>query len=454
MASSTSAAVITGSTLSRLPHDTLVLACSWSTRKDLLAIRGSSSAGRDAVRRAVIGHEDCKLFWAKRQSPWLVNVGATSCGDPVQSAKSIEAFARVFGGGCRELLIHAGESEDVMAALQSISVAANPSLDDLVLTNSAMSLDMLLDMCSASPRLKRIHAANNLPQIASVPVLEIATRITAVCPMLTHVYLPEHETLSPVETWCMHFPHLKMLRFGRVLTRPSTIHTPTEFRKIEESAARCLHATEADFNNCVVLPPLVECLLQTPLSSRLTTLKLGPSAQIHPDSVLECARGFIGLRELELPTRFDGGGLAFYDSLTRARPELTSFDFGQRNPADDACVKLLCERCCLQSMCLYDMPSLTPSVVDSVLASPTSQTLQKVQIYFVNALAPAAVLRLVVGCTSLRDVRWEKNHYPQNQSVRQWDTDEHLIAARGILTSRGGTLFVRNARYHGQPQHH
>ena len=45
MASSTSAAVITGSTLSRLPHDTLMLACSWSTRKDLLAIRGSSSAG-------------------------------------------------------------------------------------------------------------------------------------------------------------------------------------------------------------------------------------------------------------------------------------------------------------------------------------------------------------------------------------------------------------------------
>lgn len=338
-----------------------------------------------------------------------------------------------------------------MAAFQSISVAANPSLDDLLLYNTSVPLDMLLDMCRASPRLKRIHAIN-LPQIASVPVLEIATRVSAVCPMLTEVHLPEHETLSPVETWCMHFPHLKRLRFGRVLSR-STTHTPTEFRNIEESAVRCLDATEADLNFCVVLPPLVECLLRTPLSSRLTKLKLGPVTQINPDLVLECARGFTALRHLELPSGFDGGGLAFYDSLTRARPELTSFDFGQRNPADDACVKLLCERCCLKFMHLYVMPSLTPSVVDSVLASPTSQTLQKLETYFVNALAPAAVLRLVVGCASLRDVWWGNNS-TRNHSVRLRDTDEHLIAARGILTSRGGTLYVRDLGFRLLLQHH
>lgn len=445
MASSTSSAFNTGS-FSRLPHDTLVLVCSWSTRKDLLAIRGSSSAGRDVVRRAVIGHEDCKLFWAQKEyseSQWP----PTPWGDPVQSAKSIEAFARVFGGGCRELRIHAGESEDVMAAFQSISVAANPSLDKLILHNSTVPLDILLDMCKANPRLKEIHVAFDVPQIASVPVLELAARVSAVCPMLTDVILPEQETLSPVETWCMHFPHLKKLRFSKALVWGS--YAPTEFRNIEESAVRCLDATEADLNLCIVLPPLVECLLRTPLSSRLTKLSLGPETQIHPDLVLECAHGFNGLRHLELPDGFDGGGLAFYDSLTRARPELTSLDFGQRNPVDDACVKLVCERCCLQSMCLNAMPSLTLSVVDSVLASPTSQTLQKVEIYFIDNLGPAAVLRLVVGCTSLREVSWQEVTFGRDREAarRLQNTDAHLIAARGILTSRGGALYVRDLRF-------
>jgi hypothetical protein len=442
MASTTSSAV-NAESIVRMPQEMLVLSCSWSTRKDLLAIRGSSSAGRDVVRRAVIGHEDCKLFWAQKEYQWP----PTPRGDPVQSAKSIEAFARVFGGGCRELRIHAGESEDVMAAFQSISVAANPSLDKLILYNTSVPLDMLLDMCRANPRLKEIHVEFGVPQIASVPVLELAARVSAVCPMLTDVILPwEQESLSPVETWCMHFPHLKKLRFSKALVWGS--YAPTEFRNIEESAVRCLDATEADFNFCFVLPPLVECLLRTPLSSRLTKLSLGPETRIHPDLVLECAHGFNGLRHLQLPSGFDGGGLAFYDSLTRARPELTSFNFGHSNPADDACAKLVCERCCLQSMCLNAMPSLTLSVVDSVLASPTSQTLQKVQIYFINNLGPAAVLRLVVGCTSLREVSWQEVAFEDRKAARRLqDTDAHLIAVTGILASRGGTLRVRDLRF-------
>ena len=64
MAAATSSAFNAESKLVLLPQDMLSHVCALSSRNDLLAFRGTSSACRDAVRRAVDGHDiaSCRKF--------------------------------------------------------------------------------------------------------------------------------------------------------------------------------------------------------------------------------------------------------------------------------------------------------------------------------------------------------------------------------------------------------
>ena len=154
--------------------------------------------------------------------------------------------------------------------------------------------------------------------------MEAAVKVGLICPLLDHVALPELER-SPAETWAMNFPNLKCLEFGSMRSEESPNQEDCE--RIKESVARCTQATGANFYMCRVTRPLIECLLRTPLPSRLTTLLFHMEARIDPALILLAVQGCDALRELSLPELFAGGRL-FYESLARARPELERLDFG------------------------------------------------------------------------------------------------------------------------------
>lgn len=104
------------------------------------------------------------------------------------------------------------------------------------------------------------------------------------------------------------------------------------------------------------------------------------------------------------------------------------------NTADDACVKLVCERFRLKKLSLVGMQSLTPSVVDIILASPSSQTLEDANISYLNFFGSGPCLRMVTGCASLLRLFWEVDGLEQSVD------DENIDAIIDILRERGGKL--------------
>ena len=104
------------------------------------------------------------------------------------------------------------------------------------------------------------------------------------------------------------------------------------------------------------------------------------------------------------------------------------------NTADDACVKFVCERFRLKQLSLVGMQSLTPSVVDIILASPSSQTLEDANISYLNFFGSGPCLRMVTGCASLLRLDWEVDGLEQSAD------DENIDAIIDILRERGGKL--------------
>ena len=105
------------------------------------------------------------------------------------------------------------------------------------------------------------------------------------------------------------------------------------------------------------------------------------------------------------------------------------------NTADDACVKLVCERFRLKQISLVGMQSLTPSVVDLILASPSSQTLEEASISYLDFFGSGPCLRMVTGCASLHRLEWEVDGLEESVDA------ENIDATMGILKERGGQLF-------------
>ena len=321
MASATSSAFNAESKLFLLPQDMLSHVCALSSRNDLLAFRGSSSACRDAVRRAVDGHDiaSCSSFF-----PRMTRQQGRVLGIPIPKAtviKTIEAFASVFGGGCRKLNAHCVSAE-LCTAFRSIIAASKGRLDNLCLSGKFVTVDLLLEFCRGCPRLTKPKAS--YAPLIKANVMEAAVKVSLICPLLDHVALPELYR-SPAETWAMNFPNLKCLEFGSMRSEESPNQEDCE--RIKESVARCTQATGANFYMCRVTRPLIECLLRTPLPSRLTTLLFDMEWSIDPALVLLAVQACDALRELVLPEQFAGGRL-FYESLARARPELERLALG------------------------------------------------------------------------------------------------------------------------------
>lgn len=410
-----------GDMMRRMPPDTLAYVASWATRGDLLALRAAFAAGRDAARRAVPSHPDCHEFDVKHD---------------LVPTLAIEAIGRVFGKGCRRLKL---SPKTPVSALQSFVVSTDRGLEELDMSVTQITLDMLLVVCRATPRLKKLNLRFNSTLRESANILEIATQVTQLCPMLSCVDLPKNRSRemarSPVEEWAFFFPNITKLDFGTGYVE----YRPTLYSKIQESIARCSLATEVELCACIVEPPLVDLLVHSPLGTRLARLSLA-EAQIADETIIDAARGLFGLRDLVFPCEFQWRR-QFSTNLHLARPEIERLEVGYRARIDDTDIGDLCDAFRLRFVKVggnglhwNENAVFTPVVVDRMLASPSSITLEEV--IFDNLgydeIGSPNLLRLAVGCPSLKNITWDvfRTHFDASE----------LGPLADLLKSRGGRL--------------
>lgn len=408
-----------GDMMRRMPPDTLAYVASWATRGDLLALRAAFAAGRDAARRAVPSHPDCHEFEFAFEGSGV-------------SALAIKAIGRVFGGGCRRLKwgVHGSPA---IASLQSFVTNTNQKLEELTLWNIPLSLEVLREVCRACPRLAKLNLRFCATLRISAGVVEIASSLASICPMISDVDLPSGPrgtARGAAELWAMHFPNLKVLRFGTGYVD----YRPELFDQIRETVAKCSLATEVDLCACLVHPDLIEYLVRSPLGTRLTRLVLADS-QISPLTILAAARGFQKLRDLELPdvVNCDAG---FFQLLYQVRPEIAQLHVGCESDIEDAGVKYLCNKFRLEVLRFALNRNLTVGVIDAILDSTSSKTLQEVEFdYTCCSLEGSEFLSLADGCPSLKKMTWnlDTNKYRATQATG-------LRRLSDLLRSRGGQL--------------
>ena len=421
-----------GDMMRRMPPDTLAFVASWATRGDLLALRAAFAAGRDAAHHAVTSHPDCREFDVKHD---------------LVPTLAIEAIGRVFGKGCRRLK-YSPKTPVEVSALQSFVVSTDRGLEELAMPIAQITLEMLLVVCRATPRLKKLYLRFSWSLLESANILEIATQVTQLCPMLSCVELPKSRSRemarSPVEEWAFCFPKLTKLDFGTGFVE----YRPTLYSKIQESIARCSLATDVELCACIVQPPLVDLLVHSPLGTRLARLSLA-EAQIADETIIDAARGLFGLRDLVFPCDFQWRR-QFSTNLHLARPEIERLEVGYRARIDDTDIGDLCDAFRLRfvkvggGVLLNENAVFTPEVVDRMLASPSSITLEEV--IFDNLghdeIGSPNLLRLAVGCPSLKNITWDVYRalsITGYVEFRNFDASE-LGPLADLLKSRGGRL--------------
>ena len=414
----------------RIPVETLALAISWARRRDLLALRCAFSGGRDVVRRGVRSCPDCRE----------VSLTSRSNSVPRLPAHAIEAIGRVLGPGCRRLEVYLNTTSELVAVLRFVVDCTNRSLEELVLAGSNVGLDLLLELCRACPLLTSLRVWRS-PLLEAAGIVEIATKVGPICPMLERVTLPgDVGPMSEAECWAMHFPRLKELDFKSRSTSYSNTYWPRHFDKIDQIVANCTHLSKVDLEYCGLELALVERLVQSSLGTRLTSLDLTFTVISEGDAILKAAQGFSALRELFIPSEFEGDA-KFFSNLCRARPELTALEFGGFE-VTDACVKIACNNLRLRYLDIQSS-SLTRALVDIILTSPSSETLEEVLFHNVpyGALDAAGLARLVAGCPVLSSVHYQEpcGHYPETYDATP-DLAGVFDAIARRLESRGGAL--------------
>jgi hypothetical protein len=402
--------------LNGLPNETLAHAATWSSLSDLLALRAVSPAGRDAVKLAVPCHRECNT------SVLPVHRESLKKADSATAGRRIEALGRVFGSGCQFLVDNIGEGPHMEAALRSFAASTDRSLTLIHIGNASMSADSVMEMCKSSPLLRHLAIWRGPMELAD----DCAEEISATCPLLETVQLPP-SAQSPAESWVVNFPKQKELRFDRC----ETFYEPTNYTQIEESAKRCLGVSTCSFAECVVKPALAACLLRTRLPSTVENLNFALDCQIAASTVLTLARGFHKLVDLVLPWYFEHT-TAFYDALFEARPEIRNLKL-ELEFMDDACFARACQfRLTHLHLAQFSQdPALSEAYVDIILASPCRQTLEDLQLEYVDIADANQLHRLVCGCPSLHDIIWKRCSAPLNGK------DADIIAAiEAVLSHR------------------
>ena len=400
-----------------LSQDLLANVIGWTSvthwnRKTLLPIRAVSSAAREAVQLAARQHPHCREIWLNAGT--FYNHKTKKIEPAKMSVEKAAALGRVFGGGCKKLTVSAEDwSEDkntmMLEAACVFQKAISPrSLESLTISSLVMPDAWILEMCRANPRLVWLtlypHGRTPLDR-------NLVAEIGRVCPLLNEVSLPR-AGMCEAEAFAMHFPNIPVLRFGWV-ARGSNVngqYVPKAFDRIAESAERCLKAEECDFENCVVEPELVECLLRTSLPSRMTCLKFDWNATLA-STVLALVAACPKLQDLHLPRTFydpsdpDERELAspsFYRTLFRTRPTITTLELGFF--FETSGLEAVCQNFPLKTLILghNHMEFESTAVVDVLLASPIRDTLTHIELTHTSA---TQVLRLVTSMENLKDAR-------------------------------------------------
>jgi len=298
-------------------------------------------------------------------------------------------------------------------------------------------------MCRNCPRLVYLC----LPGV--VVSRSLAVRISLACPLLEKVYFKIGDPpISEAEDFAMEFPKLKILRFGN--RSYDSMYIPSKLEMIEESAARCLGADMLDFEQCIVVPALADCLLRTSLPSRVTWLCFEES-EISQSTILAFATAFQKLRTIYLPAVFAvpfsddslshmafyesaGGSPAFYQSLWSARPTITALSL----PGVDATtLELVCRLFPLESLTIlhHNMEFGSTTLVDIILASPCRGTLKDMR---VAGTGVSEALRLVTTMGNLKSFSYNEWGDPSRDSEAEQEFDEICSRIEKIIVGRGG----------------
>ena len=364
------------------------------TDNGLLALRSASRAGLDAVRRAIKSHPMDHVRF-----------------ESGSGAQKITAVGKVLGSGCRGLSYAAApgnwaeETPEALDALrQFIVVETQGRLRELSLNCSSISTQLFLEICSGCPQLKGLDAGFGLSNFARADVDDFAAALSRSCPLLESVDIQRGELVSQAETYARHFPNLKCLDF-EVETTEGPLYEPSRFDKIEAAARQCVGAEALNLGWCAVSADLAERLIRTPLQSRIKSLYFG-FADVSEQTLLRLAVGLQALRDISFPDDFSGSP-EFFRSLARARPALKELRIGEEaDLLDDACVAAICENFALEDLSIDCNDTLTPSVIDIILRSPTAETLSSACFHNTSGFTSAGILRLVRGCPRLRKLWW------------------------------------------------
>ena len=387
---------------------------------DMLSLRCVSKASLEAVGRAAHNHPSCVrvCFEDKHYEAIPLHV--------------LETYGRVFGGGCREFSYWGPDrgphNHVIVPHLRDfITSHTRGRIVKLYMMRSAISEEVLLEICRACPLLKELSAEREMPNLEPIKshMLEFASELHRACPLLEDLSIPKDSSFSKAETYNMHFPQTFTLEFND--SRISG-YEPSRLDQIEASA-QCVGVKHICLRGCRVSSTLVELLLRSPLHSRVLHLSLSGETHILPETILQCVQGFEVLKDLSFPSDFTGSP-QFYTRIALARPSLNEIALGRDSDDDDSCVAALCNNLALESLNLDGLLAVTPAIVDVILQSKAAMTLNFVSIFEVgldySVFTSASLLRLVRGCPKLCAVAWDVNTYPPWSALRDGDNADEL----------------------------
>ena len=161
------------STLTELPEELVAHIAKFLPRNDLLAKRQCNKSSATAVQRSI---QDDERF-------------AKMIFDALAEPRNIEAEARVFGGGAREIVSFCA-ADAALPALQSAITETAGGLQKLCLYRCAVTDARLLEMVRACPLLQTLVCVIDVPNIETADVEQLSVQISQACPLLEVVKLP------------------------------------------------------------------------------------------------------------------------------------------------------------------------------------------------------------------------------------------------------------------------
>ena len=384
--------------LDTLPQDAVCHITSFLYGDELLDLRCQSKHLRDAIRHAAGSHAGCSrvLF---------------------RSTRSMEArmhVARAFGHACRHLRWTSTRFSDDYEVLRP-----EDEFED----------ELLVEWCRTAPNLVRLDASSICLN------MERAAAIGRACPLLEDVVFSGWDGVSPAESWAKCFPKLRQVRLSpeRWGSVSDGNFVPTNLAAISETLRVCASAVELYCDECQVARPVVDLFIGTPFGNRLRALSFS-GGRIAAVDLLACVRGFPQLRALVLPKN-ELGGVAFYEALARARPELAYLEFSWSETTEHSHITAACSLLSLRCLVVEDCDRCcdNPQLIDGILASSSAASLEEVEISLSERglyLGGEHVLRLVRGCPRLRVFTDFYGYLGEG--------DEDADEAREILRHRGG----------------